>query len=95
MSRTRDGPNGVLLGCLIDMTPDGLPFLGEAQSAQGVFIAAGFSGHGFGIAPASAHIMSALIAGQTPELPYQTFAPERFQDYENEEDGSDPATLHG
>jgi len=82
-------------GGLIDMTPDGLPFLGEAQSAQGVFIAAGFSGHGFGIAPASAHILAALIAGRTPEIPYEAFAPERFQDYANEEDGSDPATLHG
>ena len=82
-------------GGLIDMTPDGLPFLGEAQGAQGVFIAAGFSGHGFGIAPASAHILAALIAGQTPEIPYEAFAPERFQNYANEQDGSDAATLHG
>ena len=82
-------------GGLIDMTPDGLPFLGEARDAQGVFIAAGFSGHGFGIAPASAHILAALIAGQTPEIPYEVFAPERFQNYANEQDGSDAATLHG
>ena len=82
-------------GGLIDMTPDGLPFLGEAQGAQGVFIAAGFSGHGFGIAPASAHILAALIAGQTPEIPYEAFAPERFQNYANEQDSSDAATLHG
>ena len=88
-------PMEAFWGGLIDMTPDGLPFLGEAQGAQGVFIAAGFSGHGFGIAPASAHIMSALIAGQTPELPYQTFAPERFQDYAEGKDDSVTATLHG
>ena len=82
-------------GGLIDMTPDGLPFLGEARDAQGIFIAAGFSGHGFGIAPASAHILAALIAGQTPEIPYEAFAPERFQNYANAQDGSDAATLHG
>ena len=82
-------------GGLIDMTPDGLPFLGEAQGAQGVFIAAGFSGHGFGIAPATAHIVSALISGRDSDIPYEAFAPERFQDYKEEKDESGTATLHG
>ena len=82
-------------GGLIDMTPDGLPFLGEARDAQGVFIAAGFSGHGFGIAPATAHIMSALISGRASDIPYEAFAPERFQDYKEEKDESGTATLHG
>jgi glycine/D-amino acid oxidase-like deaminating enzyme len=80
---------------LIDMTPDGLPFLGEAQGAQGVFIATGFSGHGFGIAPATAHIMSALISGRASDIPYGAFAPERFQDYKEEKDEPGTATLHG
>ena len=82
-------------GGLIDMTPDGLPFLGEARDAQGVFIAAGFSGHGFGIAPASAHIMSALISGRASDLPYEAFAPERFQDLKEENDELGTTTFHG
>ena len=82
-------------GGLIDMTPDGLPFLGEAQGAQGVFIAAGFSGHGFGIAPATAHIMSALISERASDIPYEAFAPERFQDKKEEKDEAGAATLHG
>ena len=80
---------------LIDMTPDGLPFLGEAQGARGVFIATGFSGHGFGIAPATAHIMSALISGRTSNIPHKAFTPERFQDKKEEKDGPGAATLHG
>ena len=82
-------------GGLIDMTPDGLPFLGEAQGAQGVFIAAGFSGHGFGIAPASAHILSTLMTGQSTELPYDAFAVDRFEGQANPTEGATGATLHG
>ena len=82
-------------GGLIDMTPDGLPFLGEAQGARGVFIATGFSGHGFGIAPATAHIMSTLISGRASDIPYGAFAPERFQDKKEAKDEAGAATLHG
>jgi len=82
-------------GGLIDMTPDGLPFLGEAPSAQGVFIGAGFSGHGFGIAPASAHILSTLMTAQSTELPYDAFAVDRFEGQANPTEGATGATLHG
>jgi len=82
-------------GGLIDMTPDGLPFLGEVSNAQGVFIGAGFSGHGFGIAPASAHILSMLIIGQSPGLPYGAFGVERFESRTNPTEGTTGATLHG
>ena len=82
-------------GGLIDMTPDGLPFLGEVSNAQGVFIGAGFSGHGFGIAPASAHILSTLMTGQSPGLHYAPFAVERFEGQTNPTEGATGATLHG
>lgn len=81
-------------GGLIDMTPDGLPFLGEVPSAEGVFIGAGFSGHGFGIAPASAHILSTLMTGQSTELPYDAFAVDRFEDRTNPIEGATESRLH-
>ena len=79
-------------GGTIDLTPDALPVLDEAPNAKGLFLASGFSGHGFGIAPASGHILSRLILEQTPDLPIGSFAFNRF------DQGSTPqsqATLHG
>jgi sarcosine oxidase subunit beta len=38
-------------GGLIDLTPDALPVMDRSSSHEGLIIGAGFSGHGFGIAP--------------------------------------------
>jgi len=43
-----------------DVTPDHQPILGRVD--DGVFVAAGFSGHGFMIAPAVARILAALCS---------------------------------
>ena len=42
-----------------DMTPDHQPILGQVD--DGVFVAAGFSGHGFMIAPAVARIIADVV----------------------------------
>ena len=42
-----------------DMTPDHQPILGRVD--DGVFVAAGFSGHGFMIAPAVARIIADVV----------------------------------
>lgn len=42
-----------------DMTPDHQPILGQVD--EGVFVAAGFSGHGFMIAPAVARIIADVV----------------------------------
>jgi sarcosine oxidase subunit beta len=44
-----------------DMTPDHQPILGSVD--EGVFVAAGFSGHGFMIAPAVARILAEVVLG--------------------------------
>jgi sarcosine oxidase, subunit beta len=44
-----------------DVTPDHQPLLGPV--ADGVFVAAGFSGHGFMIAPAVARILADAVTG--------------------------------
>ena len=79
-------------GGTIDLTPDALPILDEAPNAKGLFLASGFSGHGFGIAPASGHILSKLILEQTPDLPIESFAFDRF---DQKSTPQSPATLHG
>ena len=49
-----------------DVTPDHQPLLGEVD--EGVYVAAGFSGHGFMIAPAVARILAdAIVDGRRDE----------------------------
>ena len=49
-----------------DVTPDHQPLLGEVE--KGVYVAAGFSGHGFMIAPAVARILAdAILDGKLDE----------------------------
>ena len=45
-----------------DVTPDHQPVLGSV--ADGIFVAAGFSGHGFMIAPAVARIVADAVQGR-------------------------------
>jgi glycine/D-amino acid oxidase-like deaminating enzyme len=48
---------------VIDVTPNALPVISPAP-LQGLFIASGFSGHGFGIGPAAGRLAAELITGQ-------------------------------
>ena len=62
----------------VDHTKDGVPVLGLVPEVPGLVIAAGFCGHGFGIAPAVGHELAELIAeGKTnvdlTELRYDRF----------------------
>jgi sarcosine oxidase subunit beta len=51
----------LLVRGIYDVTPDHQPILGEI--GDGIFVAAGFSGHGFMIAPAVARIIADAVAG--------------------------------
>jgi sarcosine oxidase subunit beta len=62
-----------------DMSPDANPILDELPGADGAFIACGFSGHGFMIAPAVGELMSCLLLGQTPPLPHTPYRLDRFK----------------
>jgi glycine/D-amino acid oxidase-like deaminating enzyme len=44
-----------------DMTPDGQPIVGAL--AEGLWVAAGFSGHGFMVAPSTGRLVAAALAG--------------------------------
>jgi glycine/D-amino acid oxidase-like deaminating enzyme len=61
---------------VIDATPDGVPVISEVPMLRGLFIASGFSGHGFGIGPGAGHLMADLVMGDTPIVDP---APYRYQ----------------
>jgi glycine/D-amino acid oxidase-like deaminating enzyme len=53
-------------GAMIDVTPDALPVISPVPALKGLYLATGFSGHGFGLAPSAARLASDLITGATP-----------------------------
>lgn len=62
----------------IDSTPDGVPGIGEVREVPGFILAAGFSGHGFGIGPGAGHLIADLVTGDKPIFDPVPFRPERF-----------------
>ena len=54
----------VLASGAYDITPDRQPILGPLPGHDGLHVAAGFSGHGFMIAPAVARIVAGAVAGE-------------------------------
>ena len=63
---------------LYDITPDWQPVLGAIGGVTGLFVAAGFSGHGFKLSPALGDCLAALCCGDGPEIDITAFAPSRF-----------------
>lgn len=65
---------------MIDTMPDFVPVMDESQIA-GLFIATGFSGHGFGIGPAAGRVMADRIIGSdAPDHDLTRFRLSRFTD---------------
>jgi glycine/D-amino acid oxidase-like deaminating enzyme len=67
-------------GGVIDVTPDGLPVISAVDTLAGFFIATGFTGHGFGIAPGAGRLMAELVVGETPVVDPSPFRYSRFSD---------------
>jgi sarcosine oxidase subunit beta len=65
---------------LYEMTPDAMPIIGAAESCEGCYVIAGFSGHGFQHSPAAGRVLADLIAGRDPGLDLSPFALHRFSD---------------
>jgi len=65
---------------MIDALPDLVPVLDQAEAPAGLWIATGFSGHGFGIGPAAGKIMAALIRGERVDHDLARFRLARFSD---------------
>ena len=54
-----------------------MPAIGETE-VPGLVLAAGFSGHGFGIGPGAGHMIADMVTGQTPILDPAPYHPSRF-----------------
>lgn len=65
-------------GGLIDVTPDELPVISEVPARPGLFVSTGYSGHGFGIAPAAGRLTADLVTGDRPIVDPRPFALTRF-----------------
>jgi len=64
---------------LYDVTPDWQPILGPIPDVGGLFIAAGFSGHGFKLSPALGETLAGLVVtGRCGEIDLGPFRPSRF-----------------
>lgn len=63
----------------VDNTPDGVPGIGEVPEIPGFILAAGFSGHGFGIGPGAGHLIADLVTGQKPIFDPAPYDPARFK----------------
>ncbi|PHR96369.1 MAG: FAD-dependent oxidoreductase [Oceanobacter sp.] len=65
---------------MIDVTPDVVPVMDKINSCPGLFVATGFSGHGFGIGPGAGRVMADLILGNDPMHDLSRFRFSRFTD---------------
>ena len=59
------------------MSPDGNPLIGQ-YGPPGHYIAAGFSGHGYMMAPAVGKALAQLILDRSTDFPIDYYDPERI-----------------
>jgi glycine/D-amino acid oxidase-like deaminating enzyme len=65
---------------MIDITPDVVPVMDQISSCPGLFLATGFSGHGFGIGPGAGRVMANLVTGDEVKFDLKRFRFSRFSD---------------
>lgn len=63
----------------MDRTADGVPVLGNVEEVPGLVLACGFSGHGFGIAPAIGNQLAELIVDQETTVDISALHYNRFK----------------
>lgn len=64
---------------LYNKTPDAQPILGQAEKVEGFYMAVGFSGHGFMIAPMVSLILARLIMGRKSPISVERLSLERYE----------------
>ncbi|MFK7855275.1 MAG: NAD(P)/FAD-dependent oxidoreductase [Granulosicoccus sp.] len=65
---------------MIDTLPDVVPIIDRVPSLEGLIVATGMSGHGFGIGPAVGKLVAQLLTGQAIEHDMKRFRFTRFTD---------------
>jgi len=66
----------------IDATPDMIPVLGEMPGVSNLFVAAGYSGHGFALGPITGKIIGDLVATGRCALDLRPFRLTRFAEHD-------------
>jgi glycine/D-amino acid oxidase-like deaminating enzyme len=66
-------------GGLVDVTPDAVPAIGPVSSIPGLYVASGFSGHGFGIGPGAGRLAAEIVTGSAHVVDAQPYRLERFK----------------
>lgn len=67
-------------GSYVDCTPDAVPVMSEVPELEGFYIAAGCSGHGFGLGPGLAKVAADLVVNKTPAIDASPFSLSRLVD---------------
>lgn len=62
----------------MDITPDNLPVMGPVVGIDGLTLATGFSGHGFGTSPAAGQLAADLVMGADPLIDPAPYRFDRF-----------------
>jgi len=65
---------------LYNMSPDKCPIYSQSLELAGFYTAAGYSGRGFMLAPATGKSMAELVLGQEPTLPWPRLGLSRFEE---------------
>jgi glycine/D-amino acid oxidase-like deaminating enzyme len=65
---------------MIDATPDAVPVIDKIDAIPGLFMASGFSGHGFGLGPGAGQLMAEIVTNQKPCVDPSPFRFARFSD---------------
>jgi sarcosine oxidase subunit beta len=74
---------------LREMTPDDHPIIGPAPDVEGLWLAVGFSGHGFMHAPAAGRVLAEWITtGEASDFDPSAFALSRFQSQQVEREAA-------
>ena len=67
-------------GGMIEASPDIVPVIDRAEGLPGLYIATGFSGHGFGIGPGAGKAIAAMLTNADGNIDLQAFRLQRFFD---------------
>lgn len=65
---------------VIDATPDVVPVISALPKVQGLYLASGFSGHGFGLGPGAGKLMAQMMVGERTCVDPTPFSYSRFLD---------------
>ena len=63
----------------LDNAFDGVPFISRVDEAEGLILACGFTGHGFGTAPAVGLMLSQMVAGEETVVDLTPLRYDRFK----------------